>query len=371
MTRADVLLVTGTAYLPQVIGGVELHTHEMATELNRRGCKTAVLAKLSPRDAFGATRMLSTYWHGSRVCLDQNLGYEVYRSRNPCELDDVPLPEVAVIQNGRMLELAEAFTRRGVPCVAYFHGLPFESSENEWPKASLRRWFSAYIANSNYTATRFRARCGIDAYVIPPIFNPSRYQSSGERQFATFINPVPAKGVELALSVAALCPQIPFRFVKAWPLSPAQSIRLKRRIARLPNVELLERRADMRSIYATTRVLLVPTRPGQETWGRVASEAQFSGIPVLASDVGGLPEAVGPGGTIVSPDASPRTWAAALKRLWMDRQYYESKSVAALSYSRRSAIDLERQLNSLHEILARASSPNSANARAPALAAGS
>jgi glycosyltransferase involved in cell wall biosynthesis len=366
MTPADVLLVTGTAYLPQVIGGVELNTHEMATELNRRGCKTAVLAKLSPRDAFGATRLLSTYWRGSRISLDQNLGYEVYRSRNPCELGDVPLPDVAVIQNGNMLELAEAFTRRGVPCIAYFHGLPFECAEQDWPRTEVQRWFAGYIANSTYTATRFRARCGIDAHVIPPVFNPARYQTSGERRFATFINPVAAKGLELALAVAALCPEIPFRFVKAWPLSPGQSIRLKRRIARLRNVELLERRADMRSIYAATRVLLVPTKPGHETWGRVASEAHFSGIPVLASDVGGLPEAVGPGGTIMPIDAPPRTWAGALKRLWTDREYYEAKSAAALAYSGRSAINLDRQIHLLRDILVRASSGNCSGACATA-----
>jgi glycosyltransferase involved in cell wall biosynthesis len=182
----------------------------------------------------------------------------------------------------------------------------------------------------------------------------------------TFINPVAAKGLELALAVAAQCPEIPFRFVKAWPLSPAQSIRLKRRIARLRNVELLERRSDMRSIYAETRVLLVPSRPGHETWGRVASEAQFSGIPVLASDVGGLPEAVGPGGTIMSIDASPRAWATALKCLWTDREYYEGKSAAALAYSGRSAINLDRQLHLLRDILARASSGSFASACASA-----
>jgi len=201
----------------------------------------------------------------------------------------------------------------------------------------------------------------LDAHVIPPVFNPARYQAKGERRFATFINPVAAKGVELALAVAALCPEIPFRFVKAWPLSPAQSIRLKRRIAQLRNVQLLDRRSDMGSIYAATRVLLVPSKPGHETWGRVASEAQFSGIPVLASDVGGLPEAVGPGGTIMSIDASPRAWAGALKRLWTDRGHYEAKSAAALAHSRRAALNLDRQLLLLRDILVRASSGNFAS----------
>ncbi len=59
---------------------------------------------------------------------------------------------------------------------------------------------------------------------------------------------------------------------------------------------LVGRTMDTRSVYAATRVLLVPSQWKAETWGRVASEAQFSGIPVLASDVGGSPEAVAPGG---------------------------------------------------------------------------
>ena len=122
----------------------------------------------------------------------------------------------------------------------------------------------------------------------------------------------------------------------------------------------------MASIYAATRVLLVPSKPGHETWGRVASEAQFSGIPVLANDVGGLPEAVGPGGTIMPIDASPRAWAGALKRLWTDREHYEAKAAAALAYSRRGAINLDRQIHLLRDILVRASSGNFASTCASA-----
>ena len=78
---------------------------------------------------------------------------------------------------------------------------------------------------------------------------------------------------------------------------------LKSRIHRLANVELVERSDDMSPIYASTRVLLVPSQWEAETWGRVVSEAQFSGIPVLASDRGALPETVGAGGAIIKYDA--------------------------------------------------------------------
>lgn len=49
-----------------------------------------------------------------------------------------------------------------------------------------------------------------------------------------------------------------------------------------------------------------------ETFGLVAAEAQACGTPVLATDIGGLPHAVG-GGWLV-PDREPATWARMLRR---------------------------------------------------------
>jgi hypothetical protein len=57
------------------------------------------------------------------------------------------------------------------------------------------------------------------------------------------------------------------------------------RASRLRNVELIDVRFDMRSIFGGTRVLLVPS-VCNVTWGRIASKAQFSSVPV--------PEAIGP-----------------------------------------------------------------------------
>jgi len=48
----------------------------------------------------------------------------------------------------------------------------------------------------------------------------------------------------------------------------------------------------MRAAYGRSRLLLAPSR-WVESWGRVASEAQISGLPVIATKSGGLPEAVG------------------------------------------------------------------------------
>jgi len=76
----------------------------------------------------------------------------------------------------------------------------------------------------------------------------------------------------------------------------------------------------------------------EEAWGRVATEAQLSGIPVLASRIGGLPESVGPGGILVEPTAPLDDWLAALSRMWDDKQQYEALAQEAPKYSQRPQI---------------------------------
>lgn len=340
-----ILLAAGTPHLPQVRGGVEVNTHELALALNRRGHEAAVLSKLSPRDPFGALRCLWSFGTRSDIVVDTGLGYPVYRSRQPwSRLRGLPLPRVAVINNGNMVKISHAFRRLGVPSIAYLHGLEFEGGRSDWEGTAESLPFSAYIAISRYAAGRLRAKFGIEAVVIPPVFHPERYRSQGERKFVTFVNPVPEKGVELAIAVAALCPEIPFRFVKGWPLSLRAKASLRFRLALLPNVTLCEWKVDMVSVYAATRVLMAPSQWQAETWGRVASEAQFSGIPVLGSDRGGLPEAIGAGGTVLPHDTPPAIWADELRRLYHDHEYRARKSDAALAHSRRPEIDLDRQV---------------------------
>src|SRR5690606_8931945 len=121
----------------------------------------------------------------------------------------------------------------------------------------------------------------------------------------------------VAFGLAERRPDIPFLFVEAWRLSPDVRRAFRDRAARLPNVEWSERVSDMRTVYRRARIALVPSA-WEEAWGRIVTEAQVSGIPVLASDRGGLPESVGPGGLLVDAEAPLEAWADALTRLWDD-----------------------------------------------------
>jgi glycosyltransferase involved in cell wall biosynthesis len=341
------LLASGTPHLPQLVGGTEINTHQMALELNRRGHRTAVLSKLSLRDLFGATRFLASRARFSAVSHDRALGYDVYRSLRPWkDIRGLALPKVVVVQNGNMVGIARTFAGKGVGSVAYLHGTEFDTGPRAWKDAAKDLPFSSYIANSAYTAARFKAKFGLGSTVIPPIFPPELYRTPGNGAHVTFINPVPVKGVELALAVARLCPDIPFMFVRAWPIPVMEERQLQKRIAELGNVRLVGRSRDMREIYTQTRLLLVPSQ-WDETWGRVASEAQFSGIPVLASDSGGLPEAVGPGGLLLRRDDPVELWAENLRALWNDAGLYAEKREAAFSHAGRAQLDISHQMEQL------------------------
>ena len=344
----NIAFVSGNPHMPQVLGGVEVNTHALAGELMRRGNTVWVLAKLSLRNRFGVWRAARLATSGQKVWVDRDLGYPVFRTRRPANhAASLPRPSVAVVQNGPMLDLAADFARIAVPSVAYLHGLGFE----DWPNQPTGLPFRGYIANSQFTATRFRQRFGMSPAVLPPLFRRSDYATEVIGSTVTFINPVAVKGVELALEIAALCPQIPFAFVRGWPLGFREEARLKREAKRLGNIELRDRTTDMRSVYRDTRILLVPSQWEDETWGRVVTEAQFSGIPVITSNRGGLPEAVGPGGIVLPYNAPASIWADAIVALWASEGRYAQLSQAALDHSARADIDPERQVSKLIDTL--------------------
>ncbi|SIO84474.1 glycosyltransferase family 4 protein [Nocardiopsis sp. JB363] len=71
--------------------------------------------------------------------------------------------------------------------------------------------------------------------------------------------------------------------------------------------------ADLDAAYDRADLLVLPSLA--ETYGMVVTEALARGVPVMASAVGGVPEALGGSGISVAPGA-PEEWAREL-RIWL------------------------------------------------------
>jgi glycosyltransferase involved in cell wall biosynthesis len=166
----------------------------------------------------------------------------------------------------------------------------------------------------------------------------------------TFINPHPKKGRDIAIGIARLCSEIPFVFVESWPLSPDERQELTQKLTTVPNVTLLAPCDDMSQVYGKCRILLAPS-VWEEAYGRVATEAQASGIPVIGSTRGGLPEAIGPGGILFDPDAPVADWAAAVRKLWHDSRRYDELSAAARAHTLRPEISFPHQIEAWEQVL--------------------
>jgi glycosyltransferase involved in cell wall biosynthesis len=346
-----ILFATGHGYLPQRVGGSETSSHELILALRERGHDCAVLAHLQGNGWLALRNRVAMKLTRRPLVADSLPGYRVQRAwfpeRQVAEALARERPDVALVQSGAPLGMAAALRAAGLPTVVYLRDVEFHELGGD--PAALPG--VGYLANSGFVAERFRAVYGIEPRVIRPLFRAERYRTERRPREVTFVNPHPLKGIDLAFEITALCPEIPFCFVEGWPMDRAEKAALAARVAAHPNVRLQARTHDMRRVYASTHSLLVPSQ-WEEAWGRVATEAQFSGIPVLASDRGGLPEAVGPGGRVLPHDAPAAVWAAALREYWNDTEAYLAASEAALAHAQRPEIDPRHQIAALLEILA-------------------
>ncbi len=341
-----ILFATGHPHLPQFSGGSQSSTHELALELMRHGHQVSVLAALWSTGYIGLRNRILMKLLSREIIRDDGVGYPVYRKwfvwENLGGLLQELKPDVALVQAMKPVPVAQELMDNHVPTIVYLRDVEFKDLGGD-PRTLGGIKF---IANSQFTAERFLTAFGIASTVVPPLFHAQHYRTSCTRENVTFINPSPNKGLDIALALAESCPEIPFVFVESWPLDADKKRDLLGALARLPNARFQPRTRDMRAVYRAARIVLMPSR-WEEAWGRVASEAHFSGIPILASTRGGLPESVGPGGVLIDPDAPREAWTQALRRLWTDQAYYQQMSHAALAYSARDAIRPERQIEAL------------------------
>jgi glycosyltransferase involved in cell wall biosynthesis len=221
--------------------------------------------------------------------------------------------------------------------------------------ADLLRSVAAIVCNSRYLQGYVKKWIGVVGEVMD-------FQTYGEPPFVDFgakstncitiVNPCTVKGISIFLELAKSLPKKSFQAVRGWGTTRKDMEAL----SEMPNVRVTGPFDDVDEMFGNSRVVVVPSL-WDEAFGRVVIEAMLRGIPVIAANVGGLPEA-GLGAAILLPisvilrfkqrfdDAfipeaeiprqDIRPWKESLERLTEDEAYYRTISTrcrqAALNY---------------------------------------
>jgi len=346
----NILFATAQPALPEIAGGMQASVNELALRLSARGHKVTFFCGLMGKGFTGFRARLILKLLRRPAARDKVLGYPVWRAWFPWENMDWVVrrvrPDIIVVFAGKPVRMALAARRTGVPVLMKFQNVEFTDHGGEFESLGA----VACVANSQFTADRYRQTYGVAPVVIHPLIDAVKYKTDTTRENVTLINPRALKGVDVAIAAAKLCPDIPFSFVEAWSPTSGERAALAAQLEGVKNVTLHPAATDMRKIYGKCKILLAPSL-WEEAYGRVASEAQCSGIPVVASNRGGLPEAVGPGGVLLNPEGSAEEWAAAIQKLWSDPAYYQQLSAAARAYAGRPALNMSSQLDMWEKVI--------------------
>jgi len=200
------------------------------------------------------------------------------------------------------------------------------------------------IANSKFVAGLPEAIYNIDRnirvlYPAVEITHPMKNPIS--KNHITMINPNRLKGGDIFLKIAERMPDRSFLAVGRCPREFSISAE------KLQNVTHINWTEGVWEYYQKTRVLLIPSR-WPEAFGRVAVEAGLFGIPSIATNIGGLPEAVGDGGILIDNLNDIDAWIDAIRTLDRKEIYADYSSRA---FDHAFGFDIENSVRQFKAIV--------------------
>jgi glycosyltransferase involved in cell wall biosynthesis len=228
----------------------------------------------------------------------------------------------------------------GIPILFALHNFSYY-------KAEPFRLVDRVVVPTEYARRHYRETLGLECDVLPLVVDPGRVNCGADCQsasrYVTFVNPTPLKGIYIFARIAELLsqqrPDIPLLVVEG--SSKASFLpKLGIDLSGVKNLRFMPNTPNARQFFAATKLLLMPSL--MENAALTAMEAMFNGIPVLASNRGGLPETVGNAGVLFDIPAryTPETrdlpsaqevapWVETIIRLWDDAAEYGHWSRAA------------------------------------------
>lgn len=281
-------------------------------------------------DEYGALGV-SDLIHDGDDSISIQCGYRVqlisdFRSSLLTVIDDFA-PDVIWTQLDGVENITQTARKRGTKTLLYLR----DAEDAPTMLKSLAAAGVCIVCNSQFMAERVKRITGKAAHVIYPSLDVT-FDTKGDPQgYITMINPNRVKGIDIFLEIARLLPAERFLLVESWTLSGPSLEALMNKLRVLPNVRFQRRVPDVQEIYRQTKLLLVPS-VWEEAFGRVVIEAQSCKIPVIASQRGGLSEAVGDGGLCIQDYLNPHAWVLAIQNVLTNLDSYETLAKQAYAH---------------------------------------
>lgn len=234
---------------------------------------------------------------------------------------------------------------------------------NDIPYSSIKNNFGGVYAVYNTKWIADKIGYDVPGYVLHPPCNVKNYKIESAREFITLVSLNERKGGYLFYQIAKDMPERKFLGVigsydNQGPLKKPQ-VEIINHLIQLPNFTLVPNTPDILTTYKKTRLLLMPS--DYESWGRTATEAMCSGIPVICTPTPGLKENCGDAALYVGKElegtepgdpqvevGEVQDWVDAIRFL-DDIGNYQKYSL--LSYNRAREHDPEKELEGLEQFL--------------------
>ncbi len=252
-------------------------------------------------------------------------------------------PDVVITFGGLLLDIEiQRCARAAGALLVFYLANPSYGRPETFSRVDL------IITNSQATSAHYQKTLNLQSHSVGLFVDPRRSLAARrDPQFVTFINPLPEKGVSLFLKLLARAavdaPDMRFLVVESRGRLADAMQRLALPASLLERVTVLPKQDDISTVYGVTKVLLMPSF-WFEAAGRILLEANANGIPVLATDRGGIPETLGGAGCLLPiPErctqdhwAMPNDdeilpWWNELLRLWREPAHYQSMCDLALA----------------------------------------
>ncbi|MDQ0092046.1 glycosyltransferase involved in cell wall biosynthesis [Paenibacillus anaericanus] len=267
-------------------------------------------------------------------------------------------PDITIVSEDNTHLLLETVLETQTRTVFFAHSqatLPFgpECFQEDHSKIELYKKLDGIISVSEYLKGYFLSHAGLDSEVIYfPSYGPGPfpYLADFGNKYITVINPSAIKGLSIFIGLARQMPHLQFAAVPTWATMDEEIEEMRC----VPNITIMKPAENINDIYKQTKVFLMPSLWG-ESFGQVVVEAMLRGIPVIASHVGGIPEAklhldhILPVNPIkqysnekvltssipvpVIPEQNVEPWIEALNKLTSDEEHYHSLSQASYQKS--------------------------------------